>query len=147
MTTSVGSSKNEDMLRFMVSSYSDERYKNKSVPNNESFDKRLKMFQMSCQLLKNHKIEESQLVEEYNNNFQEVWQLHSSLIGNLKDCIEIVINKTISKNKVNTLGYSEKRKNLKIAIMAIKTLTEKQLQIGNQLSFKGHFCLFSKLLC
>ena len=136
-TKSAGSFK--DLLRRISRSYGNKTF----IQSNGSFDASLEMLQVSCQLLTKHKIEARRLEEEYEDKFEQVWKRHSLLIGNLKDCIDLVIDKT-----KKTIGESFSKSsqqdhprifesNTKVAIMAIKALTEKQLGSTKKLSFKG----------
>ena len=111
---------------------------------NQSFDARLEMLVLSCQLLKNHEIEGSRLNAEFDVYFHEIWDLRSKLIGNLKECIEMVINKTkdnIRDSFLKTVKKKERtgsfKHHMKVAIMSIKALAEKQLKIDAKLSFEG----------
>merc|ERR1712183_14295 len=70
--TSVGISKNRDLLKYMVDC---------GTHRNQSFDARLEMLVLSCQLLKNHEIEGSRLNAEFDVYFHEIWDLRSKLIG------------------------------------------------------------------
>jgi len=135
-TKTAGSFK--DLLRRISRSYGNKTF----IQSNGSFDASLEMLQVSCQLLTKHKIEARRLEEEYEDKFEQVWRRHSLLIGNLKNCIDLVIDKT-----KKTIGESFSKSsqqdhprifesNTKVAIMAIKALTEKQLGSTKKLSFK-----------
>jgi len=139
-TKSAGSHK--DLLRYIVRSYGNKSF----VQSNDLLDASLEIMKASCKLLDNQK--KDLLEEQYKNSFEEVWKLHSQLIGNLKDCIELVVNKTKKKisESFSTSSEQERPKifksNAKVAIMAIKALSEKQLERTKKLSFRD-----LKVLC
>ena len=132
-----------DLLNYIVSSY-------KNILRAESFDAGWELLQVSRRLLNNQKVEESKLMLEYDSNFKQVWKLHSELIGNLKDCIEMVINNTKKKISERFLESSQEehpqifKSNAKVAIMSIKVLSEMQFKIDKKLSFKGILRLYKK---
>ena len=133
-TKAVGSK--NDLLSYIVSSY-------KNILRAESFDAGWELLQVSRRLLNKEKVEESKLMIEYDSNFKQVWKLHYALIGNLKDCIEMVINNTKNKISKSFPDSSQEehpqifKSNAKVAIMSIKVLSEMQFKIDNKLSFKG----------
>merc|ERR1719427_2543810 len=120
-----------DLLKQMTMSYNNEDYR-KTVLGGKSFDDHLNMLEISCQLLGNYRVKGSALKEEYSKQFEEVLQLRTDLIGNLKKCIEKVI--TIAKDNIDKEGASALPKSLvfiatnqsKVAILAIERLSKTQ---------------------
>ena len=139
-TKSAGSYK--ELLRHVFRSYGNKSF----VQSDNLLDASLEMMQASRNLLGKQK--KDVMEEQYKNSFEEVWKLHSHLIGNLKDCIELVVNKTKEtiRESFSTVSPQEHprifKSNTKVAIMAIKALSEKQLQRTKKMSFKGTSTLF-----
>ena len=128
-TKSAGSYK--ELLRRISRSYGNKTF----IQSNGSFDASVEILQASCQLLAKHKIEASRLKEEYENNFEQAWNRHSLLIGNLKDCIELVIDKTKKTIGESFLTSSPRRLVNKTDIFSVR-LTE---SVYSQSAIFGNF--------
>ena len=144
MTSTLGrDDADNDLLKQMTMSYNNEDYR-KTVLKGKSFDDHLNMLEISCQLLGNYRVKGPALKEEYSKQFEEVLQLRTDLIGNLKNCIEKVIS--IAIRKIEDEGASALPKSRpviatnqsKVAILAIERLSKTQFKIEKTQKFSGN---------
>ena len=143
MTSTFGSDDaDNDLLKQMTMSYNNEDYR-KTVLGGKSFDDHLNMLEISCQLLGNYRVKGPALKEEYSKQFEEVLQLRTDLIGNLKKCIEKVIRIAIRKIENECAALAESRPVIatnesKVAILAIERLSKTQFKIEKTQKFSGN---------
>ena len=104
----------------------------------KGFDDKLDMFRLSLNHLKKHQIEADDLLKSVNDHLKAVWDIRSSFVGNLEDCIKKVLQKSkgnfiyatklVGKDLVSdNQKFNDYKTKMKIAILAIVRLSEDQL--------------------
>ena len=143
MITSVGSKEEGELLTKMKEAYGNKELRRQSLKNC-SFDARLDMLKVSCQLLDDYKIEEEDF-SVLNRLVSDILAMQSNLVGNLEDCIKRVIRFYKRKYQKDQSDLGEKNdmrpnyfhKNMQTVILLIVRLSEGQLQRGKKFKWQG----------
>ena len=143
MITSVGSKEEGELLTKMKEAYGNKELRRQNLKNC-SFDARLDMLKVSCQLLDDYKIEEEDF-SVLNRLVSDILAMQSNLVGNLEDCIKRVIRFYKRKYQKDQSDLGEKNdmrpnyfhKNMQTVILLIVRLSEGQLQRGKKFRWQG----------
>jgi len=148
MITSVGSKEEGELLTKMKEAYGNKELRRQNLKNC-SFDARLDMLKVSCQLLDDYKIEEEDF-SVLNRLVSDILAMQSNLVGNLEDCIKRVIRFYKRKYQDDQSDLGEKNdmrpnyfhKNMQTVILLIVRLSEGQLQRGKKFRWQDimNFC-------
>ena len=134
-----------ELLRQMMASYSDDDHREQFLQS-ATFGDRMKASKITCRLLQRHVMDGAALKKEYDEQYEAILAERKNLIGNLKKCIERVVNRAIKNAtdddsaKASAIGGLLEQistRQSKIVIMAIMNLSETQFDIENKLKLKG----------